>query len=215
MFEGDALRSLRCCGRPRTASARPTRSGFRDERWGLVRVTDASRLHDRADLDAPGSCTFVAMEGPAPHDRHPGAGRPQRAGDAATAGQRLDRNRLSLLLAVSHATAASEDTRCVRERRRRRPGRRAGGRPRDRPRAGTAARGAAPGPVWAFGEIALTGRLRPVTQPERGSARRRASGSRSRRDGGRLTARCASATPRRCAPPARSRSVSGTTLSCR
>ena len=31
----------------------------------------------------------------------------------------------------------------------------------------SAARGVALGPVCAFGEIALTGRLRPVTQPER------------------------------------------------
>ena len=171
MFEGDALRSLR------VLRAQKNRFGATDEIGlfemsdrGLVSVTDASRLHDRADLDRPGSCTFVAMEGTRPLTIDVQAlvapselAMPRRL----TSG--FDRNRLSLLLAVlaRHGSLGlGQHDVFVNV---------AGGVRVDEPAADlavalalvSAARGVALGPVCAFGEIALTGRLRPVTQPER------------------------------------------------
>ncbi|MDX6535698.1 MAG: hypothetical protein QOD37_39, partial [Gaiellales bacterium] len=81
----------------------------------------------------------------------------------------FDRNRLSLLLAVlarHGGLALGQHDVFVNV---------AGGVRVDEPAADlavalalvSAARGVALGPVCAFGEIALTGRLRPVTQPER------------------------------------------------
>ena len=151
MFEGDALRSLR------VLRAQKNRFGATDEIGlfemsdrGLVSVTDASRLHDRADLDRPGSCTFVAMEGTRPlHDRRAGARGAQRAGDAAAARERL---RPQPPVAAARRAGAPRRARAraarrVRQRRRRRARRRAGRRPRRRPgaRLGGARRRARPG----------------------------------------------------------------------
>jgi DNA repair protein RadA/Sms len=171
MFEGDALRSLR------VLRAQKNRFGATDEIGlfemgdrGLASVTDASRLHDRADLDRPGSCTFVAMEGTRPLTIDVQAlVAPSELAMPRRLASGFDRNRLSLLLAVlarhGGLGLAQHDV-FVNV---------AGGVRVDEPAAdlavalalSSAARGVALGPVCAFGEIALTGRLRPVTQPER------------------------------------------------
>src|SRR4051794_34790828 len=171
MFEGDALRSLR------VLRAQKNRFGATDEIGlfemsdrGLVSVTDASRLHDRADLDRPGSCTFVAMEGTRPLTIDVQAlVAPSELAMPRRLASGFDRNRLSLLLAVlarHGGLALGQHDVFVNV---------AGGVRVDEPAADlavalalvSAARGVALGPVCAFGEIALTGRLRPVTQPER------------------------------------------------
>ena len=171
MFEGDALRSLR------VLRAQKNRFGATDEIGlfemsdrGLVSVTDASRLHDRADLDRPGSCTFVAMEGTRPLTidvqalvapselAMPGG---SRAASTATACRCCwPCSRATAASASASTTCSSTSPAACRV---------------DEPAADlavalalvSAARGVALGPVCAFGEIALTGRLRPVTQPER------------------------------------------------
>ena len=102
MFEGDALRSLR------VLRAQKNRFGATDEIGlfemsdrGLISVTDASRLHDRADLDRPGSCTFVAMEGTRPLTIDVQAlVAPSELAMPRRLASGFDRNRLSLLLAV-------------------------------------------------------------------------------------------------------------------
>jgi len=171
MFEGDALRSLR------VLRAQKNRFGATDEIGlfemsdrGLVSVTDASRLHDRADLDRPGSCTFVAMEGTRPLTIDVQAlVAPSELAMPRRLASGFDRNRLSLLLAVlarHGGLGLGQHDVFVNV---------AGGVRVDEPAADlavalalvSAARGVALGPVCAFGEIALTGRLRPVTQPER------------------------------------------------
>ena len=171
MFEGDALRSLR------VLRAQKNRFGATDEIGlfemsdrGLISVTDASRLHDRADLDRPGSCTFVAMEGTRPLTIDVQAlVAPSELAMPRRLASGFDRNRLSLLLAVlarHGGLGLGQHDVFVNV---------AGGVRVDEPAAdlavalalASAARGVALGPVCAFGEIALTGRLRPVTQPER------------------------------------------------
>ena len=171
MFEGDALRSLR------VLRAQKNRFGATDEIGlfemsdrGLVSVTDASRLHDRADLDRPGSCTFVAMEGTRPLTIDVQAlVAPSELAMPRRLASGFDRNRLSLLLAVlaRHGglglgqhdvfvnVAGGVGSTSPRPTS---PSRWRSSRPRAASRSG---------PVCAFGEIALTGRLRPVTQPER------------------------------------------------
>ena len=131
MFEGDALRSLR------VLRAQKNRFGATDEIGlfemsdrGLISVTDASRLHDRADLDRPGSCTFVAMEGTRPLTIDVQAlVAPSELAMPRRLASGFDRNRLSLLLAVlaRHGGLGSRPARRVRQRRRRRARRRARG----------------------------------------------------------------------------------------
>jgi DNA repair protein RadA/Sms len=172
MFEGDALRSLR------VLRAQKNRFGATDEIGlfemsdrGLVSVTDASRLHDRADLDRPGSCTFVAMEGTRPLTIDVQAlvapselAMPRRL----TSG--FDRNRLSLLLAVlaRHGSLGlGQHDVFVNV---------AGGVRIDEPGADLAvalaiASAARATPLReglaAFGELGLTGRLRAAAQADR------------------------------------------------
>ena len=140
MFEGDALRSLR------VLRAQKNRFGATDEIGlfemsdrGLVSVTDASRLHDRADLDRPGSCTFVAMEGTRPLTIDVQAlVAPSELAMPRRLASGFDRNRLSLLLAVlaRHGGLGPRPARRLRQRRRRCQGRRAGSRSRSRAGAG-------------------------------------------------------------------------------
>ena len=151
MFEGDALRSLR------VLRAQKNRFGATDEIGlfemsdrGLVSVTDASRLHDRADLDRPRLVHVRGHGGHAPaHDRRPGARRAQRARDAPAARERLRPQ--SPLAAAGRAgaprRARARAARRLRQRRRRRARRRAGRRPRGRAgaRLGGARRCARPG----------------------------------------------------------------------
>ena len=118
MFEGDALRSLR------VLRAQKNRFGATDEIGlfemsdrGLVSVTDASRLHDRADLDRPGSCTFVAMEGTRPLTIDVQAlVAPSELAMPRRLASGFDRNRLSLLLAVlaRHGGLGARSARRVR-----------------------------------------------------------------------------------------------------
>jgi DNA repair protein RadA/Sms len=171
MFEGDALRALR------VLRAQKNRFGATDEIGlfemtgrGLESVADASRLHDRADLDRPGACALVAIEGTRPLLLDVQAlvspsdlAMPRRLASG------FDRNRLSLLLAVlgRHARLGlGQHDVFVNV---------SGGVRVDEPAAdlavvlalASAARGVALGPLCAFGEVALTGRLRPAPQAER------------------------------------------------
>jgi DNA repair protein RadA/Sms len=171
LFEGDGGQALR------VLRATKNRFGATDEVGlfemtgrGLVSVEDPGSLLDRSDAGRPGSCTLVAVEGTRPLALEIQAlvapselAMPRRL----TAG--VDRNRLSLLLAVlarhgrlglgQHDVFVNVP----------------GGVRVDEPAAdlavvlalASAARGVALGPVCAFGEVALTGRLRPVPQAER------------------------------------------------
>ena len=171
LFEGDGGLSLR------VLRATKNRFGATDEvglfemtGHGLVSVDDPGSLLDRSDAGRPGSCTLVAVEGTRPLALEIQAlvasselAMPRRL----TSG--VDRNRLSLLLAVlarhgrlglgQHDVFVNVP----------------GGVGVDEPAAdlavvlalASAARGVALGPVCAFGEVALTGRLRPVPQAER------------------------------------------------
>jgi DNA repair protein RadA/Sms len=170
-FEGERERTYR------TLRALKNRFGstndvgvFEMRQGGLVEVEDASARFVGEATRAPGSAVLAAMEGSrpllvevqalvSPSELVP----PRRVVNG------IDRNRLALVLAVlaRHAgvTTGSADV-FVNV---------AGGVRVDEPAADlavalalvSAARGVALGPVCAFGEIALTGRLRPVTQPER------------------------------------------------
>ena len=171
MFEGEPLNALR------VLRAQKNRFGATDEVGlfemtgrGLQSVADASRLHDGSDLERPGACAMVAIEGTrplvldiqalvAPSD----LAMPRRLASG------VDRNRLSLLLAVlgRHARLAlGQHDVFVNV---------AGGVRVDEPAAdlavclalASAARGVAIGPVCVFGEVALTGRLRSVAQADR------------------------------------------------
>jgi DNA repair protein RadA/Sms len=137
---------------------------------GLVEVPDGSGLSDRADARRPGSCTLLALEGSrvlaldvqalvAPSE----LAQPRRLASG------FDRNRLSLLLAVMArhgGLGLGQHDVFVNV---------AGGVRVEEPAAdlavvlalASAARGVPLGHTCAFGEVALTGRLRRVAQPER------------------------------------------------
>ena len=137
---------------------------------GLVEVPDGAGLSDRADARRPGSCTLLALEGSrvlaldvqalvAPSE----LAQPRRLASG------FDRNRLSLLLAVMArhgGLGLGQHDVFVNV---------AGGVRVEEPAAdlavvlalASAARGVALGHTCAFGEVALTGRLRRVAQPER------------------------------------------------
>ena len=171
MFEGEPLHALR------VLRAQKNRFGATDEvglfemtSRGLVSVDDASRLHDGSDLERPGACALVALEGTRPLVLDVQAlvsesdlVMPRRLASG------FDRNRLSLILAVlgRHAgLGLGKHDVFVNV---------SGGVRVDEPAAdlavalaiASAARGVPLGPVCAFGEIALTGRLRTVPQSER------------------------------------------------
>src|SRR4051794_21975913 len=171
MFEGDSLRFLR------VLRAQKNRFGATDEVGlfemtgaGLVSVTDPGRLYDGTDAERPGSCALVSMEGTRPLVLDVQAlVAPSELAMPRRLASGFDRNRLSLLLAVlarHGGLGLGQHDVFVNV---------AGGVRVDEPAADlavalalvSAARGVALGPVCAFGEIALTGRLRPVTQPER------------------------------------------------
>ncbi len=135
---------------------------------GLVGVPDPSALFGRSEpgrgrrgghLRARGHAAAAA--------RDPVARRADRSRDAAAGRHRRrpeapgdDRRR-----ARAACRAAARRRRRVRQRRRRRPDRRARRRPRDRARDRLGgARSAGRDGLAAFGEIGLTGRLRPATQ---------------------------------------------------
>ena len=171
MFEGEPLHALR------VLRAQKNRFGATDEvglfemtSRGLQSVDDASRLHDGSDLDRPGACALVAIEGTRPLVLDVQAlvsdsdlVMPRRLASG------FDRNRLSLILAVlsRHANIGLGKQDVFINV--------AGGVRVDEPAAdlavalalASATCGVALGPVCAFGEIALTGRLRPVPQSER------------------------------------------------
>jgi DNA repair protein RadA/Sms len=171
MFEGDALRLLR------VLRAQKNRFGATDEiglfemtGQGLVSVSDAARLHDRSDGDRPGSCTLVAIEGTRPLVLDVQAlVAPSELAMPRRLASGFDRNRLSLLLAVlgRHARLGLGQSDVFVNV--------AGGVRVDEPAAdlavivalASAARGVPLGATCAFGEVALTGRLRPVPQAER------------------------------------------------
>jgi DNA repair protein RadA/Sms len=171
MFEGDGLRALR------VLRAQKNRFGATDEVGlfemtgaGLVSVDDAGLLYDRADADAPGSCAIVSIEGTRPLVLEVQAlVAPSELALPRRLASGFDRNRLSLLLAVLARTArfglAQHDV-FVNV---------AGGVRVGEPAAdlavclalASAACGLPLGPTCALGEVALTGRLRAVSQPER------------------------------------------------
>jgi DNA repair protein RadA/Sms len=171
VLEGDPVRFLR------VLRAFKNRFGSTDEiglfemsAAGLVEVPDGSGLSDRADARRPGSCTLLALEGSrvlaldvqalvAPSE----LAQPRRLASG------FDRNRLSLLLAVMArhgGLGLGQHDVFVNV---------AGGVRVDEPAAdlavvlalASAARGVPLGHTCAFGEVALTGRLRRVAQPER------------------------------------------------
>jgi DNA repair protein RadA/Sms len=171
MFEGDALRFLR------VLRAHKNRFGATDEIGlfemtgrGLVSVSDPARLYDRTDGDRPGSCTLVSIEGTRPLVLDVQAlVAPSELAMPRRLASGFDRNRLSLLLAVlaRHARLGLGQSDVFVNI--------AGGVRVDEPAAdlavilalASAARGVPLGATCAFGEVALTGRLRPVTQAER------------------------------------------------
>jgi DNA repair protein RadA/Sms len=182
MFEGDALRFLR------VLRAQKNRFGATDEVGlfemtgaGLVSVTDPGRLYDGSDADRPGSCALVSIEGTRPLVLDVQAlVAPSELAMPRRLASGFDRNRLSLLLAVlaRHARLGlGQHDVFVNV---------AGGVRVDEPAAdlavvlalASAARGVPLGPTCAFGEVALTGRLRPVSQPERRLAEARRLGLR-------------------------------------
>ena len=143
---------------------------LRDDRSGLVGVPDPVRALRQ---DAPGeigAAVACALEGTrpilleiqalvAPTD----LAMPRRVGTG------VDPKRLAMIVAGAPARRRAARLRGrLRQRRRRPADRRAGRRPRDRARdrLGRARRAGARG-VAAFGEIGLTGRLRPAAQSER------------------------------------------------
>jgi len=171
VLEGDPVRFLR------VLRAFKNRFGSTDEiglfemsAAGLVEVPDGSGLSDRADARRPGSCTLLALEGSrvlaldvqalvAPSE----LAQPRRLASG------FDRNRLSLLLAVMArhgGLGLGQHDVFVNV---------AGGVRVEEPAAdlavvlalASAARGVPLGHTCAFGEVALTGRLRRVAQPER------------------------------------------------
>jgi DNA repair protein RadA/Sms len=171
VLEGDPVRFLR------VLRAFKNRFGSTDEiglfemsAAGLVEVPDGSGLSDRADARRPGSCTLLALEGSrvlaldvqalvAPSE----LAQPRRLASG------FDRNRLSLLLALMArhgGLGLGQHDVFVNV---------AGGVRVDEPAAdlavvlalASAARGVPLGHTCAFGEVALTGRLRRVAQPER------------------------------------------------
>src|SRR5690349_1196659 len=182
MFEGDALRFLR------VLRAHKNRFGATDEIGlfemtgrGLVSVSDPARLYDRSDGDRPGSCTLVAIEGTRPLVLDVQAlVAPSELAMPRRLASGFDRNRLSLLLAVlaRHARLGLGQSDVFVNV--------AGGVRVDEPAAdlavvlalASAARGVPLGATCAFGEVALTGRLRPVSQPERRLAEARRLGLR-------------------------------------
>ena len=150
---------------------------------GLVEVLDASRAlrrrgHARARAAscsprwrARGRCSSRCRRWSSPSELVP----PRRVVTG------IDRNRLALVLAVlaRHARRRRRRRRRVRQRRRRRARRRARRRPRGR--AGGRERGARRragrrrAAAACFGELGLTGELRPVGHPERRARGGRAS----------------------------------------
>ena len=115
MFEGERERSCR------TLRALKNRFGatsevavFEMRSGGLTEVTDPSARFVGEAAAVPGSCVLCAMEGRAAAGRGPGAGRADR--DRPTAADRhgIDRNRLSLVLAVlaRHARSRSRAPTC-------------------------------------------------------------------------------------------------------
>src|SRR6195952_747265 len=171
VLEGDPVRFLR------VLRAFKNRFGSTDEiglfemsAAGLVEVPDGSGLSDPAHARRPGSCTLLALEGSrvlaldvqalvAPSE----LAQPRRLASG------FDRNRLSLLLAVMArhgGLGLGQHDVFVNV---------AGGVRVEEPAAdlavvlalASAARGVPLGHTCAFGEVALTGRLRRVAQPER------------------------------------------------
>jgi DNA repair protein RadA/Sms len=171
MFEGDSLRFLR------VLRAHKNRFGATDEIGlfemtgrGLMSVSDPARLYDRSDGDRPGSCTLVAIEGTRPLVLDVQAlVAPSELAMPRRLASGFDRNRLSLLLAVMarHAGLGLGQSDVFVNV--------AGGVRVDEPAAdlavvlalASAARGVPLGATCAFGEVALTGRLRAVPQAER------------------------------------------------
>ena len=152
---------------------------------GLVGVPDPSALFGRSERRRGRRRRRVRARGDAADPaRDPVARRADRPRDAAARRHRRrpeaardDRRRA---LAATRGVSLGAGRR-LRERRRRRPHRRARRRPRGRAR--DRVRGARrPGPrgTAAFGEVGLTGRLRPRRRPSAGSRSARSSASRPR-----------------------------------
>ena len=205
MFEGDALRSLR------VLRAQKNRFGATDE-IGLFEMTrPRPRVRHRREparttaptSTGPARARCVAIEGTRPLALDVQAlVAPSELAMPRRLASGFDRNRLSLLLAVlarHGGLGLGQHDVFVNV---------AGGVRVDEPAAdlavalalASAARGVALGPVCAFGEIALTGRLRPVTQAERrlGEAARLGLRARDRargRAGGPLRVRHAATRP--------------------
>ncbi len=168
-FEGDRYRHLR------VLRAVKNRFGSTDE-IGIFEMTDAG-LEPVADPSAalaepepagPGSVLLPAIEGTRPIVLEVQAlvapsdlAMPRRQATG------FDRNRLSMIVAVlgRHAGVALGSSRRLRERCRRRARRRAGRRPRGRRSRSSPPRSAGRRPTGSacFGELGLTGRVRPVS----------------------------------------------------
>ena len=171
-FEGDRYREHRILRAAKNRFGSTNEIGvFEMTGAGLVGVPDPSALFGRTEAGEVGSAVACALEGTrpilleiqalvAPTDlamprRVAHRGRPEAARDARRGARAPRRRRLG-------------QRRRLRQRRRRRADRRAGRRPRDRARdrLGGAGRAGREG-LAAFGEVGLTGRLRPATQAER------------------------------------------------
>ncbi len=171
-FEGDRYREHRILRAVKNRFGSTNEIGvFEMTGAGLVGVPDPSELFGRTEAGEIGSAVACALEGTrpilleiqalvAPTD----LAMPRRVATG------VDPKRLAMIVAVlaRHARRRARAGRRLRQRRRRRPDRRARRRPRRRLAVASAARGA---PVReglaAFGEVGLTGRLRPATQAER------------------------------------------------
>ena len=139
---------------------------------GLVGVPDPSEVFGRTVPGEPGAAVACALEGTRPILLEIQAlVAPSELAMPRRVATGVDPKRLAMIVAVLVAARArrARPGRRLRQRRRRRAHRRAGRRPRRRARdrLRRARRARCKTGVAAFGEIGLTGRLRPAAQAER------------------------------------------------
>ncbi len=171
MFEGERTSGLRVLRAMKNRFGSTSELGvFEMTGSGLAPVVDPSALLGRCELGGPGSVAACAVEGSRPLLLEVQAlVAPSELAMPRRLATGIDRNRLAMILAVLSRHAGVQVGSCdvfVNV---------AGGVDIDEPAAdlavalaiASAHRAQPTGPLMAFGEIGLTGRLRPVSQPER------------------------------------------------